>query len=103
MAAADLLKNDWHCRRCLERVTSFNLLNRDGRETARWNLLHPTETPREALPDVALAGPARARSSPPPTTSAPTLTKCANSPGRYTVLGTDGWPLGQPSEPAQIL
>ena len=29
-------------------VTSFNQLCRDGLETQRWNMLHPTEPPREA-------------------------------------------------------
>jgi pyruvate dehydrogenase E1 component len=90
-AAADLLRNDFGIAADVWSVTSFNLLNRDGRETARWNLLHPTETPREAYLTRALAG-----RSGPFIAATDYIRAYADQvrefvPGRYTVLGTDGF------------
>jgi pyruvate dehydrogenase E1 component len=46
IAAADLLKNDWGIDSDIWSAPSFTLLARDGQDAERWNLLHPTETPR---------------------------------------------------------
>ena len=37
-------------------VTSFTELRRDGMETERWNMLHPTEPPRRAYVTQQLEG-----------------------------------------------
>ena len=46
IAAAELLRQDWGVESDLWSCPGFNELARDGVETARWNLLHPLETPR---------------------------------------------------------
>jgi pyruvate dehydrogenase E1 component len=46
LAAADLLKADFGIEATVWSVTSFTELRRDGLEKDRWNLLHPTETPK---------------------------------------------------------
>jgi pyruvate dehydrogenase E1 component len=51
MAARDLLASDWGVAAHVWSCPSFNELARDGAEAERWNLLHPTETPR--VPFVA--------------------------------------------------
>ncbi len=48
LAAAELLEKDYGISADIWSVTSFNQLCRDGLETQRWNMLHPTEPPREA-------------------------------------------------------
>lgn len=90
-AAADLLRNDFGIASDVWSITSFNLLNREGRETSRWNLLHPTETPRVPYltaqfgdrtgPFVAATDYIRAY--------ADQVREFV--PGSYTVLGTDGF------------
>ena len=90
-AAADLLRNDFGIASAVWSITSFNLLNREGRETSRWNLLHPTETPRVPYltaqfgdrtgPFVAATDYIRAY--------ADQVREFV--PGSYTVLGTDGF------------
>ena len=51
IAAKELLENDWGVRANVWSCPSFNELARDGQDVDRWNLLHPTETPR--VPFVA--------------------------------------------------
>ena len=46
LAGAELLAKDFGVAADIWSVTSFNELRRDGIETARWNMLHPEETPR---------------------------------------------------------
>lgn len=46
IAAADLLMNDWGIASDIWSAPSFTLLARDGQDAERWNMLHPTETPR---------------------------------------------------------
>ena len=58
IAAADLLHNDWGIAADIWSAPSFTLLARDGQDAERWNMLHPTETPRvpyiaECLKDTA--------------------------------------------------
>jgi pyruvate dehydrogenase E1 component len=48
IGAADLLRDDWGVVADVWSATSFTLLHRDGESAARWNLLHPTETPRRS-------------------------------------------------------
>ena len=49
--AAQILANDYGVTADVFSAPSFNELGRDGADAARWNLLHPTETPR--VPYVA--------------------------------------------------
>nr|WP_315472792.1 pyruvate dehydrogenase (acetyl-transferring), homodimeric type [uncultured Undibacterium sp.] len=58
IAAADLLMNDWGIASDIWSAPSFTLLARDGQDVERWNMLHPTDTPRvpyiaECLKDTA--------------------------------------------------
>ncbi len=46
MAAAHLLQSDFGVLSDVWSVPSFTELRRDGIETERWNMLHPTEAPR---------------------------------------------------------
>ena len=90
-AAAELLRNDFDVEADVWSVTSFSELRRDGIDTERWNLLHPEETPR--LSAVA----ERLRERPGPVVAATDYMKSqadqirAFVPGRYVVLGTDGY------------
>jgi pyruvate dehydrogenase E1 component len=51
LAAQKLLKDDWGVQADVWSCPSFNQLARDGADADRWNLLHPTDTPR--VPFVA--------------------------------------------------
>jgi pyruvate dehydrogenase E1 component len=51
IAAQELLEKDWGVSAGVWSCPSFNELARDGQEADRWNLLHPTDTPR--VPFVA--------------------------------------------------
>jgi pyruvate dehydrogenase E1 component len=46
MAARELLATDWGVAANVWSCPSFNQLARDGAETERWNLMHPTDKPR---------------------------------------------------------
>ncbi|MDR2031248.1 MAG: pyruvate dehydrogenase (acetyl-transferring), homodimeric type, partial [Azoarcus sp.] len=46
IAAADLLEKDWGVQADLWGCPGFNVLTREGQDIARWNLLHPLETPK---------------------------------------------------------
>ncbi len=91
IAAADLLKNDWGVEADIWSCPSFTLLARDGQDCARWNLLHPAETPRASYVEQCLKdmqGPVVA--------STDYVHAFAEQirpfvPRRYTVLGTDGF------------
>jgi pyruvate dehydrogenase E1 component len=48
IAAADLLEKDWGVTADVWSAPSFNLLARDGQDTERWNMLHPTDKPKVA-------------------------------------------------------
>ena len=56
MAAADLLRDDFGVTADVWSATSFTLLLRDGNDTARYNLLHPTEIQRQSFVAKSLAG-----------------------------------------------
>jgi pyruvate dehydrogenase E1 component len=51
MAAKELLEADWGVAAKVWSCPSFNELARDGQDCERFNLLHPTETPK--LPFIA--------------------------------------------------
>jgi Pyruvate dehydrogenase complex, dehydrogenase (E1) component len=90
-AAAELLRNDWSVEADVWSVTSFNELRREGLLTERWNLLHPAEAPRSPVVTRELSG----RRG--PVIAATDYLKAhadqirAFVPGRYAVLGTDGF------------
>jgi pyruvate dehydrogenase E1 component len=91
MAAAELLKKDWDVAADVWSCPSFNELRRDGIETARWNLLHPTEKAKPSYVEQCLAptkGPVIA-SSDYMRTFADQIREFV--PRRYKVLGTDGF------------
>jgi pyruvate dehydrogenase E1 component len=46
IAARKLLEEEWGVAANVWSCPSFNELARDGQDCERWNLLHPTETPR---------------------------------------------------------
>ena len=91
IAAAELLKNDWGVAADVWSCPSFTLLARDGRDCARWNLLHPTETPRRSYVEQCL------KDTPGPVVASTDYVRAfadqirAFVPRRYTVLGTDGF------------
>jgi pyruvate dehydrogenase E1 component len=91
IAAAELLRNDFDVESDVWSVPSFNELRRDGLETERWNRLHPEEEPRQSY----VASLLRDRRG--PVVAASDYMKSvadqirAFVPGRYAVLGTDGY------------
>jgi pyruvate dehydrogenase E1 component len=91
MAAAQLLADDFDVLADVWSVTSFTELRRDGLETERWNMLHPTDPPRRAYVAECLenrGGPVVAS-----TDYIRTFPDQIRQwvPGRYRVLGTDGY------------
>ncbi|CAH0445721.1 Pyruvate dehydrogenase E1 component [Ralstonia syzygii subsp. syzygii] len=91
IAAAELLKKDWGVESDLWGCPSFTELAREGNAAARWNLLHPTETPRESHVEKMLKGvrgPVIA-STDYVRTFAEQIRAFVSR--RYVVLGTDGF------------
>ena len=91
MAAADLLKNDWGVNADIWSATSFNELRRDGIDTDRWNMLHPTKTPRKSYVEKCFEG-----REGPVIASTDYMKAFADQiraflPKRFRVLGTDGF------------
>jgi pyruvate dehydrogenase E1 component len=91
MAAAELLKNDFGIGADIWSVTSFNQLRRDGMEAERHNLLNPTAEARSSYVEQQLAG-----RSGPVVAATDYIRNYADQirayvPGRYVVLGTDGF------------
>jgi pyruvate dehydrogenase E1 component len=91
LAAADLLAQDFGVAADVWSAPSFTELRREGLDTDRWNLLHPSELPRKSYVELCLAdrqGPVIAASD---------YMKAfadgirAYVPRRYRVLGTDGF------------
>ncbi|ARU04665.1 pyruvate dehydrogenase (acetyl-transferring), homodimeric type [Comamonas serinivorans] len=93
IAAQALLATDWGVAADVWSCPSFNELARDGQDCERWNLLHPTETPK--VPFVAQqladnAGPVIASTD--YIKSYTDQIRAFIPEGRsYTVLGTDGF------------
>ncbi|AXE29609.1 pyruvate dehydrogenase (acetyl-transferring), homodimeric type [Chromobacterium phragmitis] len=91
MAAADLLKADFGIGADIWSVTSFNQLRRDGMEAERHNLLNPTAEAQSSYVEQQLAG-----RSGPVIAATDYIRNYADQirayvPGRYVVLGTDGF------------
>ncbi len=91
MAGAELLEQDFEVNADVWSVTSFTELRRDGIETERWNMLHPTAKPRRAFVTQSLAG-----RRGPVIASTDYIRAFADQirqwvPGGYRVLGTDGF------------
>ncbi|MCZ2407732.1 MAG: pyruvate dehydrogenase (acetyl-transferring), homodimeric type [Burkholderiales bacterium] len=93
LEAQKLLAAEWGVQADVWSCTSFNELTREGQDVARWNLLHPLETPRQAFVTRQLAGHAG-----PVVASTDYMKNYAEQirafipEGRsYSVLGTDGF------------
>ena len=90
-AAATMLEQDFGVAANVWSLTSANELAREGKAVQRWNLLHPGEPPRRAYVTTCLAD---ARG---PVIAATDYIKAYADqirefvPGRYVVLGTDGF------------
>ncbi|HML27580.1 MAG TPA: pyruvate dehydrogenase (acetyl-transferring), homodimeric type [Hyphomicrobium sp.] len=92
IAAADLLRDDWGIESDIWSVTSFTELAREARDAERWNLLHPTETPKVPYVAQMISG----RGEGPVIASTDYMKMYAEQvrpsvPNRYSVLGTDGF------------
>jgi pyruvate dehydrogenase E1 component len=92
IAAADLLQHDWGVPADVWSVTSFTELAREAYDVARWNLLHPADTPRVPYVTQNLSR----RGDGPVIASTDYMKLYANQirpavPNHYSVLGTDGY------------
>ena len=91
IAAADRLREDWGVVADIWATPGINGLTREGQDTARWNLLHPTEPPRQSYVETCLAD------HPGPVVAATDYMKLYAEqlrpfiPRHYLVLGTDGY------------
>jgi pyruvate dehydrogenase E1 component len=91
IAGAELLAQDFGIASDIWSCPSFTELRREGLEVERWNMLHPEETPRVSYVAACLAGHSG------PVIAATDYIKAfadqirAFVPGRYRVLGTDGF------------
>ena len=89
--AAKLLKDDWGVESDVWSVPSFSGLRRDGQDVERWNLLHPTESPKQSHVEQCLSG------KPGPVIAATDYVRGYAEMIRpfvkapYHVLGTDGF------------
>jgi pyruvate dehydrogenase E1 component len=91
IAAAQLLEEDFGVTADIWSVTSFNELRRDGLDVDRWNMLHPNETQRSSHVQESLK-----HRKGPMVASTDYMKAYADQirpfvPGRYRVLGTDGF------------
>jgi pyruvate dehydrogenase E1 component len=89
LAAAELLENDFGVAADVWSVTSFTELRREGIEVERWNMLHPMSEPRRPYVTEQL-------SDAPAVAATDYIRAFADQirqwvPGRYRVLGTDGY------------
>ncbi|PKO80123.1 MAG: pyruvate dehydrogenase (acetyl-transferring), homodimeric type [Betaproteobacteria bacterium HGW-Betaproteobacteria-13] len=90
IAASDLLEQEFGIATDVWSATSFGELRKDGIDCDRWNLLHPEATPRAPWVTTQLAGGG-------PVVAATDFVRSYADlvrnwvPGRYTVLGTDGF------------
>jgi pyruvate dehydrogenase E1 component len=91
LAAAQTLQDDYGVAAEVWSVTSFTELRREGLEAERWNRLHPTEEPRIPYVEACLG------ESQGPVIASSDFTRAVADgirpyvPGRYEVLGTDGF------------
>src|SRR5438876_12362930 len=92
LAGADLLAADYGVQADVWSATSFTELRRDGLAAERWNMLHPGSEPRRSYVAECLAG----RPGGPVIAATDYVKAFADQirafvPGRYRVLGTDGY------------
>ena len=90
-AAAVILEQEFKIASDIYSCPSFSELRRDALEVERWNLLHPSEKPRENYVTQTLA-----QSIGPYIAASDYMKVVADQirqwvPGRYVVLGTDGY------------
>jgi pyruvate dehydrogenase E1 component len=90
LAAAELLESDFGVAADVWSVTSFTELRRDGIAAERWNMLHPVDDARQSYVTEQLDGRG------PVVASTDYIRAYADQirqwvPGRYRVLGTDGF------------
>jgi len=91
IAAAGILEEEFGVPADVFSVTSFSELRREALDAERWNLLHPEEPPRVPYVKHCLAGHAG------PFVAATDYMRAVPDqirqwvPGRYVVLGTDGY------------
>ena len=91
IAASALLAQDFGVDADIWSVTSFTELRREGMAVQRWNMLHPEKKPRMSYVELSL------KDRKGPVIAATDSMKIyadqirAFVPGRYTVLGTDGF------------
>ncbi len=91
IAAAGMLEQEFGIDANIWSATSFNELYREGDRTERWNRLHPEESPQQCHVERTFAG-----QSGPFITATDYVKTYAEQirawiPGRYVVLGTDGF------------
>ncbi len=90
-AAAQILDDEFGIKADVWSVTSFSELRRDALDVERWNERHPQKKPRESYVSQCLAGKSG------PFVAATDYIKSVPDqirqwvPGRYVVLGTDGF------------
>src|SRR6266545_4576332 len=92
IAAADLLAEDFGVVADVWSAPSFTELRREGLRVERWNMLHPTEPPRQSYVETCL----RSRPDGPVIAASDYMKAFADQirpfvPGRYQALGTDGF------------
>src|SRR3954463_12387730 len=91
IAGADLLAQDFGIAADIWSCPSFTELRREAMAVDRWNLLHPTEPPRQTYVETCLGG-----RGGPAIAATDYMRLFADQirpyvPGRYKVLGTDGF------------
>jgi pyruvate dehydrogenase E1 component len=92
LAGADLLAADYGIASDVWSATSFTELRRDGLAAERWNMLHPGAEPRRSYVEECLG----TRPGSPVVAATDYVKTFADQirafvPGRYRVLGTDGY------------
>jgi pyruvate dehydrogenase E1 component len=90
IAAAEILARDWQVHCDVYSATSFALLARDAAEVERWNRLNPEAEPRKSHVKLQL-GEARLTIAATDYVRAYAQSIAPWVPGRYVVLGTDGF------------
>lgn len=91
IAAAEILQNNYGVAADVWSVTSFNQLRREALSISRWNMLHPTKPAKTSHIENCL------KNRHGPVVAATDYMKLyadqirAFMPGRYSVLGTDGF------------
>ena len=98
LAAQELLAEKYNIASDVWSVTSYTELRREAADCDRWNMLHPTETPRRSYLEETLEGVEG------PFISASDYVRALGEqltpwiPGDYYVLGTDGLGRGETRE-----